>query len=108
MSVAAWSRPLDDARALEPHGVRVASTAWEAAGEADLVVTMAPDANAIEGFATGERGFLSATPAAVWAQCATVGLDGCERLSALAAEAGVAFVDSPCSAPRSRPSAASW
>jgi 3-hydroxyisobutyrate dehydrogenase len=100
LRVAAWSRPLSDARRLEPEGVRTAETAREAATGADVVVTMAPDADAIASFAAGAEGFLEAAAeaaagAAVWAQCATVGLDGCERLAALAAEAGVAFVDAP-------------
>lgn len=94
--VAAWSRPLEDARALEDDGVRVADTARAATDGADVVVTMAPDAEAIESFAAGDDGFLAAAgEGAVWAQCATVGLDGCDRLAALAADAGVAFVDSP-------------
>jgi 3-hydroxyisobutyrate dehydrogenase len=95
MGVAAWSLPLEDALELRHDGVRVEQTARDASSGADVIVTMAPDADAIEGFATGEEGFLGAAPGAVWAQCATVGLDGCERLAALAAEAGVAFVDSP-------------
>jgi 3-hydroxyisobutyrate dehydrogenase len=96
MRVAAWSRPLDHARALEPDGVEAARDARGAAEGADVVVTMAPDAPAIESFATGDDGFLAAVgQGAVWAQCATVGLDGCDRLAALAAGAGVAFVDSP-------------
>jgi 3-hydroxyisobutyrate dehydrogenase len=94
--VAAWSRPLDDARRLQPDGVRVSETAGAAASGADVVVTMAPDAAAIESFGTGDDGFLGAVSgAAIWAQCATVGLDGCQRLAALAAKADVAFVDSP-------------
>jgi 3-hydroxyisobutyrate dehydrogenase len=96
IQVAAWSRPLDDARPLEHQGVRVCETARDAAAGADVVVTMAPDADAIESFATGDDGFLAtAAEGAAWAQCATVGLDGCDRLAALAAEVGVAFVDSP-------------
>ena len=96
MSVRAWSRPLADVRPLERQGIRVAETARAAATAADVVVTMAPDARAIESFATGDDGFLAVvSEPAVWAQCATVGLDGCERLAALAAEAGVPFVDSP-------------
>jgi 3-hydroxyisobutyrate dehydrogenase len=96
MPVRAWSRPLAHARALERDGVEVAPTARSAADGADLVVTMAPDADAIESFATGDDGFLAAAAeGAVWAQCATVGLDGCDRLARLAADAGVAFVDSP-------------
>jgi 3-hydroxyisobutyrate dehydrogenase len=110
MPVTAWSRPLEDARRLERDGVRVVETPREAAMGADVAVTMAPDAAAIESFATGDGGFLAAAWSGaqgvvnaggaaargpVWAQCATVGLDGCERLAALAAEAEVAFVDSP-------------
>jgi 3-hydroxyisobutyrate dehydrogenase len=97
MRVGAWSRPLDDARPLQHAGVRVAETARDAATGADVVVTMAPDADAIESFATGDDSLLAAAAesGAVWAQCATVGLDGCERLAALAADGGVAFVDSP-------------
>ena len=103
LRASAWSRPLEDARRLQGEGVRVAETAREAAAGADVVVTMAPDAEAIAGFAAGVDGFLGAVEsggiqggtAAVWAQCATVGLDGCELLAGLAAEAGVAFVDAP-------------
>lgn len=96
MRVAAWSRPLEHARDLERDGVEVAASARAAAEGADVVVTMAPDAAAIETFATGDEGLLAgAAGGAVWAQCATVGLDGCERLAALAAGAGAAFVDAP-------------
>jgi 3-hydroxyisobutyrate dehydrogenase len=97
LRVRAWSRPLEHARALEPHGVETAASAREAAEGADLVVTMAPDADATESFAVGDDGFLAAAAGAdaVWAQGATVGLDGCARLAALAAEAGVELVDSP-------------
>jgi 3-hydroxyisobutyrate dehydrogenase len=90
LSVTAWSHPLADARRLEPDGVRIAETVGEAAAGADVVVTMAPDANAIAGFA---EGFLSAD--VVWCQSATVGLDGGERLAELAADAGIQFVDAP-------------
>jgi len=95
LAVRAWSLPLEHARALEPAGVEVAPTARAAAEGAALVVTMAPDAEAIAGCAGGDDGFLEVAAGAVWVQCATVGLDGCDRLAALAARADVAFVDSP-------------
>lgn len=97
MRVSAWTRPLEDARRLEEAGVRVAESARDAAARADVVVTMAPDAAAIESFAAGDEGFLAVAAAgdAVWVQCATVGLDGCDRLAELAAGAGVAFADCP-------------
>jgi 3-hydroxyisobutyrate dehydrogenase len=91
LAVAAWSDPLEDARRLEDDGVRVAASARDASTGADLVVTMAPDADAIGSFA-GE--LLGGCPE-VWCQCATVGLQGCARLEALARDAGVAYVDAP-------------
>lgn len=91
IEVTAWSEPLDDARPLEGDGVRVAQTAGEAAAEADVVVTMAPDADATASFA---HSFLPSGEF-VWCQCATVGLDGCERLAELARDAGVTYVDAP-------------
>jgi 3-hydroxyisobutyrate dehydrogenase len=93
-SVRVWSRPLADASSLP--GVEVGATAGEAARGADAVVTMAPDAPAIESFTRGADGFLAAADdRAVWVQCSTVGLDGTERLMGLARDAGVAFVDAP-------------
>jgi 3-hydroxyisobutyrate dehydrogenase len=95
-AVRAWSRPLADAAALRADGVEVCQTASDAAHEAEAVVTMAPDARAIQSFAGGPAGFLSALRAdAVWVQCSTVGLDGTERLARSARQAGVPFVDAP-------------
>jgi 3-hydroxyisobutyrate dehydrogenase len=91
IEVSAWSEPLDDARPLEADGVRVGQTAREAAAGADVVVTMAPDADAIASFA---HTFLPSGEF-IWCQCATVGLDGCERLAELARDAGVTYVDAP-------------
>jgi len=91
LEVTAWNEPPDDARPLEADGVRVAQTAGEAAAEADVVVTMAPDADATASVA---HSFLP-SGGFVWCQCATVGLDGCERLAELARDAGVTYVDSP-------------
>ena len=91
IEVTAWSEPLDHARHLEADGVRVAGTTREAAAGANIVVTMAPDADAIASFA---QGFLPSGNF-VWCQCATVGLDGCEQLADLARDAGVTYVDAP-------------
>jgi 3-hydroxyisobutyrate dehydrogenase len=91
IEVSGWSEPLDHARPLEADGVRVAQTAREAAAGADVVVTMAPDADAIASFA---HTFLPSGEF-IWCQCATVGLDGCERLAELARDAGVTYVDAP-------------
>ena len=91
IQVVAWSRPLEDARKLEADGVRATDTACEAAADADIVVTMATDAEAIAGFA---HDFLPSGDF-VWCQCATVGPEGCDRLAALARNAGVTYLDAP-------------
>ncbi|HET8821496.1 MAG TPA: NAD(P)-binding domain-containing protein [Thermoleophilaceae bacterium] len=91
IEVTAWSEPLDDARALAADAVRVAETARDAAAGADVAVTMAPDADAVASVA---RSF-PPSGEFVWCQCATVGLDGCERLAGLARDAGITYVDAP-------------
>jgi 3-hydroxyisobutyrate dehydrogenase len=96
LEVRAWSVPLEDATRLESDGVRAAATASEAAAGARIVVTMVPDAPAIESFAAGGDGFLgSMEEGAVWLQASTVGAAPADRLIALAAEHSVAIVDSP-------------
>jgi 3-hydroxyisobutyrate dehydrogenase len=96
MDVRAWSRPLADAERLADAGVQVAATPAGAVAGARLVVTMVPDARAIESFASGPDGFLDAMePGAVWIQSSTVGVEPADRLIALAAEHGVTIVDAP-------------
>lgn len=95
LSVRAWNRTRDRARPLAEHGVEVAGSPAEAARGADIVVTMLADGDAVEATAA-EGGVLDAMDAnAVWAQMSTVGIEATERLSALARERGIAFVDAP-------------
>jgi len=96
LRVRGWSVPLSDAERLAEDGIEPFPTAAQATAGADLVVTVVPDAAAIESFAHGEDGFLGALgPDAVWIQCSTVGVAGADRLVALAAEHGATIVDSP-------------
>ena len=96
LEVRGWSVPLADAERLAEDGVEAFSTAAAATAGADLVVTVVPDAAAIESFASGEDGFLPALgPEAIWIQCSTVGVAPADRLVALAAEHGATIVDSP-------------
>ncbi len=98
--VAVWNRGMEKAAPLAEHGLTVASSAADAARGRDLLVTMLADADAVvaaledgavlEGLATG----------AVWIQMSTVGVEGCDRLAALAGAHGVAFVDAPVSGTR--------
>jgi 3-hydroxyisobutyrate dehydrogenase len=96
LTVRGWSVPLADAERLAPDGVEPHPTAAAAAAGANIVVTVVPDAAAIESFALGEDGFLPALgPEAIWVQCSTVGVAPADRLVALAAEHGATIVDSP-------------
>ena len=96
LRVRGWSVPLADAERLEPDGVETFPTAAAATAGADLVVTVVPDAKAIESFALGQDGFIPALGEdAIWVQCSTVGVAPADRLVALAAEHGATIVDSP-------------
>lgn len=93
VAVRAWSRPLSDAERLAADDVAVCATPAEACTGAQLVVTMVPDAAAIESFA--EEMLAAMEPGAVWIQSSTVGVAPADRLVELAAARGVAFVDAP-------------
>ena len=60
-AVRTWSRALSDTEPLGAEGVAVRATAAQAAGDASLVVTMAPNAATIESFAEGDGGILRRT-----------------------------------------------
>lgn len=96
LAVRVWNRTAERAEPLSEHGAQVAATAAEAARDADVVVTMLADTDAVLAAMEGENGALAAmSDAAVWAQMSTVGVVGTERLMGLAGERGIAFVDAP-------------
>lgn len=65
----------------------------EAVDGADVVVTMLYDADSVAATMEEARGSLA--PDAVWVQQSTVGVEGSDRLAALAADLGVAYLDAP-------------
>jgi 3-hydroxyisobutyrate dehydrogenase len=89
--VRVWNRTREKAEPLAQDGAVVCASAAEAAGGAELVLTVLADADATA--ETVEE--VEFDGGAVWIQSATVGLDGAERLAELAQEKGVAFVDAP-------------
>ena len=93
LDVVVWNRDTAKTVALATDGARVASSAVEAVAGANVVLTMLFDADATAEVASAV--LPSMREGAVWAQCATVGLDGARRLASLAAEHGVALVDAP-------------
>jgi len=83
-----WNRTRDKAEGL---GADVADTPGEAVVGAAVLVTILADADATE------KAVREAAPApgTVWLQQATVGVDGCARLAALADGLGLVYVDAP-------------
>ena len=93
LDVTVWNRSPDRARPLADAGARVATDAAEAVAGADVVVTMLFDADSVA--QVMEEALPALAPEAVWVQTSTVGLEGTERLAALAARHDVAFLDAP-------------
>lgn len=91
-AVRAWDRTAEKASALQGDGAIVASTAAEAAQGADVMLTMLADADAVADVV--ESGPLQAG-VGIWVQAGTIGVEGTERMAALAGRHGVAFVDAP-------------
>jgi 3-hydroxyisobutyrate dehydrogenase len=92
LDVTVWNRTPDKARALADVAT-VAGTPAEAVAGQDVILTMLFDADSAERVMA--EALPAAGPAAVWAQAGTVGLDGVDRLAALADKHGVGFVDAP-------------
>jgi 3-hydroxyisobutyrate dehydrogenase len=98
--VRAWNRT---AAKLEPlageAGVEAFDEPAAAAAGADVVVSLLSDAAVTLDAMSflGDAGDGAAAPAAdaIWVQSATIGIEGTERCAALAASAGVGFVDAP-------------
>src|ERR1017187_4492211 len=89
----AWNRTVSRAEALEPDGAQIALSPAEAVADAQVIVTMLADADAVT------EAMTAAAPALqdgqIWAQVSTVGLAGLERLAGFASDHGPVLVDSP-------------
>jgi 3-hydroxyisobutyrate dehydrogenase len=85
--VVVWNRTRAKAEAVE--GATVADTPADAAGGADVVLTMLADGDAVESAVRD----IDALP--LWIQMSTVGIDATEKLAAMARERGATFVDAP-------------
>ena len=85
--VRGWNRTRDKA---EQDGVDVFDTPGEAARDADIVLTMLADADAVLGAAAE-----AIREDVLWLQMSTIGIEGTERCTALARESGATYVDAP-------------
>ncbi len=87
-----WNRSTEKAQPLADVAT-VAGSVAEAVQGADLVVTMLYDADSVLETMEQARGHLG--PDTVWVQQSTVGVEGSDRVVALAADLGVRLVDAP-------------
>jgi 3-hydroxyisobutyrate dehydrogenase len=91
LPVRAWNRDPAKARALTGTGAEALDSPAEAVAGADVVLTMLLDTDAVVDVirrASPPRG-------TVWLQCSTVGVDGADRVAAVADELGLVLVDCP-------------
>jgi 3-hydroxyisobutyrate dehydrogenase len=74
----------------------VGGTPASVAGGAEVVLTMAPDGDAVERTMFGEGGAAAAlAEGALWIQSSTVGVAAADRLGELARERGLVYIDAP-------------
>jgi len=93
LDVRAWNRTAARAAPLAERGVTVCADAPEAVRGADVVVTMLTAVDAV--IEVMERVAPALADGVLWLQTSTVGVEGAQRLVALAAERGIALVDAP-------------
>jgi 3-hydroxyisobutyrate dehydrogenase len=93
LTVRAWNRTTDRARALEEDGATVVERPEEAFDGADVALTMLADAQAT--LEVAEAILPALRDDAVWLQAGTIGIAAIERCAELARERGVAIVDAP-------------
>jgi len=96
-AVRAWNRTREKIGDLvDRDGVEVCESPREAAAEADVILTMLSDGEAVLAAAEGADGALaSARPGSIWVQASTIGLEATGRCAELAEQAGVVLVDAP-------------
>jgi len=94
MEVRAWNRSREKAEPLTEDGAEVAESPADAARDADILLTMLTDADVIEKALDGDV-LTALADGGVWLQMSTVGEEGNARLSEMARESGVPYVDAP-------------
>jgi 3-hydroxyisobutyrate dehydrogenase len=101
-SVNVWNRTSGPAVALGEHGATVRTTPTEAVAEAEVVVTMLSNADAVTEVMLRSGTLKALLPKATWAQMGTIGVEATEHLAAEAARRrpDVVFVDAPVAGSR--------
>jgi 3-hydroxyisobutyrate dehydrogenase len=92
MPLRVWNRSSDKAQALADVA-HVADSVADAVDGADVVLTMVYDADSVIETVEQARGHFGSD--AVWVQQSTIGVEGSDRVIALAEDLGVTLVDAP-------------
>lgn len=96
IELVAWNRTRERAEPLARDGAHICGTPAEAAAEAETLVTMLADADAVLATMEGPEGALAdPRPDTLWIQMSTIGEQGTARCAELARERGVGFLDAP-------------
>ena len=95
--VRAWNRSREKAEPLTEDGAQVFGTPGEAAQDADVILTMLANVDAVISSMEGDQGALGAphVEETVWLQMSTIGEEATERCIELARAARVEFIDAP-------------
>jgi len=93
MQVRAWNRTRERAEPLARDGITVVNSPAEAAENADVILTMLSDGDAVLDTAT--EFIPAARDGVIWLQMSTIGIKPTDRCMAAAEEAGLTFVDAP-------------
>jgi 3-hydroxyisobutyrate dehydrogenase len=99
ISTVVWNLDPDRAAPMAGQGAVVAPSVTDAVKEADVVITMVTDTDAVTSIAV-DLGMLEAlAPDAVWAQMSTIGVEGTATVSAIVEKerSDVIFLDAPVS-----------
>lgn len=95
LPVTVWNRDPVKAAPLAADGATIAADVATALRDAEVVVTMLFDADTVRQVVTEPVEAGAWPDGAVWLQTTTTGVDGTAALAALAAAAGIPFVDAP-------------
>jgi 3-hydroxyisobutyrate dehydrogenase len=95
--VRAWNRTAERIGDLaERSGVEICESPRKAAAEADVVLTMLSDGEAVLAAVDGPDGALAEVrEGSIWLQASTIGIEATARCAELAERAGVVLVDAP-------------
>ena len=96
IAVTVYNRTSERARSLGEAGAQVAASAADAVRDADIVITVLSDPQAVRHVAVGEGGFLSAMRAgSLWVDSSTVDPGFVREMAAAAEGHGVRYLDAP-------------